>query len=501
MAASVLCVGFQEPELTDRTASTLHTLQPGAVVLFARHTASFAQTRVLTDRLRSLLGDGVPPVIAVDQEGGRVARLRDEVDEIPAMMALRATGDVALAERAGQRIALDLRRAGFNLNFGPVLDLALHQDNTVIGTRSFSDDPQMVTRFAAAFAAGMEAGGIVATFKHFPGHGSTAGDSHQLLPQIDVDEAQLRRRDLIPFAALLPKARAVMTAHIVVKALDAVNPATVSYAILTDLLRRQMKFEGVCFTDCMHMDAISNGIGTAEGAVQALAAGADCVSITQHISASLQAVNHIVRAVEREELPFRRLEEAANRMRALRVGLQPPLDVPRAEPAVGPEIARRAFTQIRGSAKLGSPLRIVSFQGSTFEGAFGKHDEHASLANALRRRGLDATTHDLALQPSYEDVRTVIEDLEAREAPVAILMRRAHIHEQQARAIHALLRAFPDALLVSMREPFDVQLFPQAAHVACVYDDENVTIEALAGVLASGERPVGTLPVRLNAGN
>ncbi len=500
LAAGVLCVGFQDAELTDETESVLHALQPGAVILFARHTASFAQTRALTDRLRSLLGDRLPPVIAVDQEGGRVARLREGVDEFPAMMALRATGDSALARRAGERIALDLRRAGFNLNFGPVLDLALHQHNTVIGTRSFGDDPLKVAEFAGAFAAGVEAAGVVPTYKHFPGHGSTAIDSHLALPHIDIDEAQLRQRDLVPFAALLPAARAVMTAHIVVKAFDAVNPATTSYAILTELLRRELNFTGVCFTDCMHMNAISKGVGTPQGAVQALAAGADCVSITQHLSVSLQAVDHIVRAVERKELPLVRLEEAADRMRTLRAALQPPLDAARAQPAMGLQIARRAFTLLRGGLELGgSPIRIVSFQGLTVEGAAGKRTDHASLADALGRRGLPVIAHDLSLEPSIEDVHAVIADLAAHEAPVVILMRRAHIYAQQARAIHALLRAFPNALLISMREPFDVQLFPQAAHVACAYDDEDVTIDALADILVSGERASGTAPVRLNA--
>ncbi len=499
LAASVLCVGFQDATLTDQTESTLHALQPGAVILFSRHTESFAQTRALTDRLRLLLGDGLPPVIAVDQEGGRVARLRNGVDEFPSMMAVSATGDTALARRAGQRIALDLRRAGFNLNFGPVLDIAAHQRNTVIGARAFSDDPQTVIQFGGAVAAGMESTGVVATYKHFPGHGSTAMDSHLALPRIESSQAQLRLRDLAPFAALLPRARAVMTAHIVVAAFDAANPATTSSAILTELLRRELKFKGACFTDCMHMDAISKSIGTPQGAVQALAAGADCVSITQHLSVALEAVDRIVAAVERKQLPLRRLEEAANRMSTLREGLQPPLDAPGADHAVGIQIARRAITLVRGSMELrGSDLDVVSFQGSTTEGAAGKREVHASLADALRRRGVRAVERNIPLEPSLDDVCAVIADVAASEASVVILTRRAHIYEQQGQAVHALLRAFPSALLISMREPFDVQLFGEAINVACAYDDESVSIAALADLLSSGERASGTFPVELS---
>jgi len=500
LAAGVLCVGFQDSSLTERTQSTLYELQPGAVILFARHTASFAQTRTLTDRLRSLLGANLTPVIAVDQEGGRVARLRDGVDQLPAMMALRATDDPALARLAGERIGLDLRRAGFNLNFGPVIDLAIHDSNTVIGARSFSDDPQTVIQFAGAFAAGMEAAGVVATYKHFPGHGSTAIDSHLALPHVEIDEDLLRRRDLVPFAALLPGARAVMTAHVVVKAFDPIHPATTSHAILTDLLRRQLNFKGVCFTDCMHMDAISKSIGTPQGAVQALAAGADCISITQHLNVCVEAVDHIVEAVERKILPLRRLEEAASRMRVLRETLQQPLEVPRNEPAIGPQIARRAITLVRGSLKCASSsLSIVSFQAATVEGVSGKHDNHASLEDALRSRGLHATQQNLPLEPTMDEVASIVDDIAAREAPLAILMRRAHIYRRQTGAIHALLDAFPSALLISMREPFDIQLFAEAANVACTYDDEKVTVEALAGLMVSGDPASGTFPVSLRA--
>lgn len=499
MAASVLCVGFQDAALTDETESTLHALQPGAVILFARHTASFAQTRALTDRLRLLIGDGLPPVIAVDQEGGRVARLRDRVDAFPSMMALSATGDTDLARRAGERIGFDLRRAGFNLNFGPVLDLATHQQNTVIGTRAFSDDPQTVVNFGGAFAAGMESAGVVATYKHFPGHGPTATDSHLALPRVEIGQAQLRSRDLIPFAALLRGARAVMTAHIVVAAFDAVNPATTSYAILSELLRRELKFKGACFTDCMHMDAISKSIGTPQGAVKALAAGADCVSITQHLSVALEAVDRIVAAVQTKELPLRRLQEAANRMSMLREGLQPPLDAPRADEALGIQVARRAITLVRGSTELrGSPLGIVSFQGSTVEGVAGRHESHASLADVVRHRGMHVIARNLPLAPSLDDVSAVIADLVASNATVVVLTRRAHIYEHQGQAVHALLRAFPHALLISMREPFDVHQFPEAVNVVCAYDDESVTVQALGELLSGGERATGIPPVELS---
>ncbi len=141
-------------------------------------------------------------VIAIDQEGGAVARLREGVEPMPSMMALGAAQDIELAERAGEQMAFDLRRAGCTLDFAPVLDLALDPCNAVIGTRSIGADPQQVVAIGEAFARGLQQGGILPCYKHFPGHGSTSVDSHEALPIVDADESTLRARDLVPFAAV-----------------------------------------------------------------------------------------------------------------------------------------------------------------------------------------------------------------------------------------------------------------------------------------------------------
>ncbi len=202
-AAGIVCVGFEGTRIDRALERRLRELPVAGLILFARNVESLAQTRSLTDRIRHIY---VNPIIAIDQEGGRVARLRSGVEEFPVMLAVAAAHDVSLARQAGEQMAFDLRRAGVNVDFAPVLDLALHSANTVIGSRSFGDDPHQVVKFAGAFASGLRAQGIAPTFKHFPGHGSTALDSHLELPVIDVDAAKLRSRDLLPFAQLLPHA-------------------------------------------------------------------------------------------------------------------------------------------------------------------------------------------------------------------------------------------------------------------------------------------------------
>ncbi len=225
----------------------------GGYLLFARE-ATLAQVRALTDELRARDGH---PLIAIDQEGGRVARLCDCVEPMPPMMALGAANDLELARRAGEQTAFDLRRAGCTMDFAPVLDLALDPRNTVIGTRSFGADPRRVAELGAAFGRGLRAGGILACYKHFPGHGATAVDSHQALPAIEADEATLRARDLVPFAAVADEAPAMMSAHVVARAFDAQYPATLSRRILSALLREELGFHGALVTDCLEMNAVA----------------------------------------------------------------------------------------------------------------------------------------------------------------------------------------------------------------------------------------------------
>ncbi len=317
----------------------------GGYVLFPGE-AIVSEVRALTDSLRAR--ENPPPLIAIDQEGGAVMRLRDGVEPMPPMMALGAARDVDLAQRAGEQIAFDLRRAGCTLDFAPVLDLALDPQNVVIGTRSFGSDARQVASLGCAFARGLERSGILACYKHFPGHGATAVDSHEALPRIDIEEPMLRARDLFPFAQVAPTAPAIMTAHVVVTALDAQRPATFSHRIASQLLRDELGFRGALFTDCLEMLAAAQR--GAERGVEALAAGADLLLFSHDIEAASATVDAIERAIEARQVSIARLEEAHARAMELRRAQAPPLPIDAfvPHPTIGREIARRAITLVRG---------------------------------------------------------------------------------------------------------------------------------------------------------
>ncbi|MDP9024088.1 MAG: hypothetical protein M3N13_01770, partial [Candidatus Eremiobacteraeota bacterium] len=456
---------------------------------------SIEAVRALNASLRSL--HDVVPILAVDQEGGRVARLREGVETIPPMMAIGAAGSSTLCEKAGEQIGHDLHRAGFTVNFAPVLDLAREPLSTVIGTRSFGSDAQIAGVLGRAFASGLERYGITAAFKHFPGHGMTASDTHLGLPAVDLGLEMIRANDLAPFAAVAASAGAIMTAHVVVRAVDHEHPATLSKALLTGVLRGELGFDGVCFTDCMQMDAIARTIGTAKGAAAAIAAGADCAVISHDPALALDAARAIVDAVRSGALPLERLLEAHARVRRLRSGVAPAMDA-QTNPhrGIGREIARKAITLLRGTPHADATTSIVvSFEGATAEGAQGLHSRHATLES----QAPSLLTHVVSLEPSRAEGDAAIAAIFRSGRRPIVLLRRAHIYGEQAAAATGIIERFPDALVVSLREPYDCALFPQARHLLAAYGDDDASMGGLADVLFGGVVPSGMLPVDISA--
>ena len=234
---------------------------------------------------------GLPPLlIAIDQEGGIVSRLPAPFITTPSSMAQAATDDPAAAQECTRITGRQLRAFGINTNFAPVLDVNCNPANPVIGTRAFGADPHTVTRYGLAALQGYRETGVIATIKHFPGHGDTGVDSHFGLPVAHHDRARLDAVELAPFkAAIAAGAPALMSAHMVFSALDNL-PATLSRAILTELLRSELGFEGVIFTDALNMRAIADRYGATEAAIMAKAAGADVLLPLGHLAGQVAVV-------------------------------------------------------------------------------------------------------------------------------------------------------------------------------------------------------------------
>ncbi|MEY2246372.1 glycoside hydrolase family 3 protein [Streptomyces sp. BF23-18] len=312
-----------QPGFTGTTAPDwlLRRLGEGlaSVGLFGRNIASPDQLAALTAQLRVERDD---VLVAIDEEGGDVTRLEVRTgSSFPGNHALGAVDDVALTEAVALELGRRLAACGVNLNWAPSADVNSNPANPVIGVRSFGADTGLVARHTAAYVRGLQAAGVAACTKHFPGHGDTAVDSHHALPRIDADLSVLQSRELVPFrAAIAAGSRAVMSAHILVPALDPDRPATLSRRILTGLLREELGYEGLIVTDGMEMQAIAATYGIERGSVLAIAAGADAICVGGGLADDdtvRRLRDALVSAVRSGELPEERLADAANRVRAL----------------------------------------------------------------------------------------------------------------------------------------------------------------------------------------
>ncbi|MEV4622071.1 glycoside hydrolase family 3 protein [Asanoa sp. NPDC049573] len=291
----------------------------GGVALFARNVRDPEQVAALTAALRAERAD---VLVAIDEEAGDVTRIESRAGSSrPGNLALGAVDDIALTEEVARDLGRELAAAGVNLDYAPDADVNNNPDNPVIGVRSFGADPALVARHTGAWVTGLQAAGVAACAKHFPGHGDTAVDSHHDLPHIPRDRAGLDAVELLPFrAAIEAGVQAVMTGHLLVPAVDPDLPATLSRSVLTGLLRDELGFQGAVITDAMEMRAVVNRFGFEGAVVSALAAGADAICIGGEHADEATAERlrtAIARAVLSGELAEERLTEAAKRVQHL----------------------------------------------------------------------------------------------------------------------------------------------------------------------------------------
>ena len=268
----------------------------------------------------------IPLLVATDQEGGRVARLRAPFTPFPAARVVGQAGDPGLAREAARVTAVELRQVGINWNFAPVADVNSNPANPVIGDRAFGTTPETATPFVEAQIAGLRAGGVLSCAKHFPGHGDTTLDSHYDLPTVAGDLAAMEARELVPFrAAVEAGVDAIMTAHILFPAVDPSGlPATMSRLILTDLLRGELGFNGLVVTDCLEMKAVADRWGTPRAALLAAQAGADLLLVCHTFERQRATYDTLLAAARSGELPVERVDEAAGRILAAKRRLAPP---------------------------------------------------------------------------------------------------------------------------------------------------------------------------------
>lgn len=302
----------------DAVISRIEEYPVGGIALFSRNITSAEQLPMFISDLQS--SSKYPLFIAVDEEGGRVARIANSdffnVASYKSMEDIGKSGDASKAEEVGRQIGLYLKELGFNLDFAPVADTNTNPQNIVIGDRSYGSDPALVARMVSAQLDGMHDSGIMGTLKHFPGHGDTKDDTHSGYVSIEKTWDELKECELVPFITALPKADMVMVSHI-----TAVNvtsdklPTSMSETMITGKLRNELGYDGVIITDAMAMGAVADNYTSADAAVTAVKAGVDIVLMPQNLD---EAFNGVMNAVTDGEISMARLDESVMRILKLK---------------------------------------------------------------------------------------------------------------------------------------------------------------------------------------
>ena len=312
----LLIGSLPDSTITPEIRSLAREFSLGGVTLFARNIEAPEQVAELSIDTQALASD-IPLWVCVDQEGGRVARLRKPFTEWPPMAVLGRSGSAELASRFAAALAAELKAVGITLDYAPVLDILTNPKNPVIGDRALAENADAVARLGAAIVRGLQDNGVAACGKHFPGHGDTSVDSHLDLPLVEHPPDRIRRVECVPFReAIRADVAFIMTAHVLVPSLDEERPATLSPRIVQDMLRDELGYQGAILSDDLEMKAIAQTREIPDAAIEAIAAGCDGVLICSgDIDAQAATLEALVHAVEDGRISYKRLEDATRRLR------------------------------------------------------------------------------------------------------------------------------------------------------------------------------------------
>jgi beta-N-acetylhexosaminidase len=501
----LLMLGFQGTTAAS-AALLIERYQPGSIILY-ENTTSPAQTADLTTGLQRLAlqtGAGVPLFIAIDHEGGAVQRLQTGVTWFPSQLVLGATHDPRLAAGEGAVVGRELRALGINMNLGPVLDVDTSPPSPIIGAyqRALGADPGLVAQLGTAFVDALQRERVVAVPKHFPGHGRTREDSHLVLPRLLADRAALEHLDLVPFREVLPRASAVMVAHIVVPALDADWPASLSTRVLTQLLRAEWGFQGLIITDDFGgMRAITDNYTPETAAVQAIRAGADIVMVVGDPARQQRTVDGLLAAVQAGQLSVARVDDAVRRVLGVKAAyglLAPP--PPATAAGVGAEehrglvrkIAEQAITLVRNPNGQVPASRGVGPTVVVSPWLLPKTGTGTLLGEAVRRRR--PSTQEFVFDPQAD---AALQDriLSAARDAELVVMGTSNAGPWQRELVRQLAARRAPLTVIGFGRPEEVGGLTPAVPYIAAYSPRAELVEAAVAVLF-GELPAcGRLPV------
>ncbi|GAB4509943.1 MAG: glycoside hydrolase family 3 protein [Anaerolineae bacterium] len=492
--------------LTEAGRAVLQEWQPGAVVLTDSNIDTPEQITRLTNAYQQTITEagGPPLIVAVDQEGGIIARLQEGFTTWPVPMLLTAANDPVLARDVGAAMGAELRAVGVNMNLAPVVDLQTNLRNPIIGRRSPGSDGALVGQMVTGFIEGMRSAGVLAATKHFPGHGDTSEDSHTTLPELPHDLERLSAVELPPFInAIQADTGAVMMAHIWFSAFDeTIQPASLSYNIITGLLRERLGYNGIIMTDAMDMDAIDTAYSAEEAAVQAVLAGNDFLLVGANAGEGIQRrmMQAVVDAVLAGTIDESRIEESVRRILTAKAELGllewTPLDPVTARERIDLN-AHAALIEVvfdAGVSLVRDEASVIPFNSEANVGIVYPGNR------ALVQRECDLYTDSarwLAVsdRPGEDEIRTVAA-LAAQVDTVVVFTRDAVDNTAQ----QVLVNALPPekTFVVALISPFDALRFPTVAGYMVTYSPLDPGIATACAILFGAQPARGVLSVALS---
>ncbi|OPJ60780.1 beta-N-acetylhexosaminidase [Clostridium oryzae] len=508
----VMC-GFPSKSYDDHIDEIIKNKNVGNVILFTRNIGNKEEVKKLTTNLQQKLvkHNGIPGFISIDQEGGMVTRLAEEVTAFPGNMAFGAANEAGSTFRQGKIEGEELRILGINMNLAPVMDVNCNPKNPVIGCRSYGDDPEKVSQLGIDLIKGLKESNVLAVAKHFPGHGDTDVDSHLSLPVVNHDMERLQNIELLPFKkAINAGVDAIMSAHVLFPAIESEKkPGTLSYNVLTSLLKKELGFNGIVVTDCMEMKAIADFYGSDKAAVMAIKAGADLLCISHTKEVQEKCIDAIKTAVLNGEIAEERIDESVikiieikNKYSVNKYDRKGRFDSVNTLYKKGYELAdrisRKSITILKDEKKL-LPVKGKVKSISTEALALNIADDQIKMRNSfceMLREKFGGDAFLIPLKPSKELIDEIAGSCKGADT-VIVGVYNAEANSEQIELVKKIQEVTDKIIVVSMRSPYYYVHFNEVSTYINVYEYTELSVKNVIKVISGEIEASGISPVKL----
>ena len=507
----VMC-GFEDPFYDEHARILIEDYKVGNIILFKRNVENMKQVIELNKTIydKVLENTGIMPFISIDQEGGMVTRIMDGATFCPGNMTISASDDKKNAYNIGRIMGLELTKLGVNLNLAPSLDVNNNPNNPVIGIRSYSDDPKRVSEFGNQFIKGLQEEKIFATAKHFPGHGDTNVDSHLGLATLNFDRNRLDNIELVPFkSAIKNGVKAIMSAHIIFKAIDDV-PATLSDKVLTNLLREELGFEGLIVSDCMQMKAIDNLYTTEQGTVRGIRAGLNIACVCHSLDRQINTLKALEEAIENGTIPMEVIDERVERILKYKEEIQEHMleefyNKDNDELAEffnhiednkkeAQRISDEALTLYRGVPYKYNKKTIV-IGNVPFASTIAEDKLNNKNLLQLLKESTDLDVLEVDVNP--ENVDEIVDKAKKYEKVIYVTYN-INSNINQAKLADALNNNAKELYVISSRNPYDTLHLKNVKNIVCLYEYSVLSIQTMLKYIKGKIKPNGILPVDID---